>query len=209
MVMNVVRVVLAILYSLAFILSLSRCSPNASSIDKAVLRGLQHQTSVGSGGGGVIVDSSLEPNVPALKFHFIQSRELGKVMAILRDNSAKEGGNVLVRLAENEDEGVIGNLEEFRRSGEVEFSLEHSVRYYPAEAWIDMRFKDLIERATAEGCSLEVKSSQDGLWRVSLRDSAECKSRADILSHAEEILISFRTKDTYHMVDSVTSSDAP
>jgi len=193
MVMNVVRVVLAILYSLAFILSLSRCSPNASSIDKAVLRGLQHQTSVGSGGGGVIVDSSLTPNLPALKFHFIQSREFRKVMETFKDDSLKDGGDVLVRLAENE----------------VEFSLEHSVRYYPAEAWIDIRSKDLVERANAEGCSLEVKASQDGLWRVSLRETPECKSRADILSHAEEILISFRTKDTYHMVDSVTSSDAP
>jgi hypothetical protein len=214
--MKTVRVVLAILYSAALIFSLTRCSPNAASIDKAILRGLHQQngsTDVGSR-SGVNVDANGSIKQPALKYHFVKGKELRKLKDL-----ALGKGEVRVRLTSNEN--GTGSLDEFLATGKAEIVVEKSSRLYPAEIWVQLVSDELIEQAESEHCSLMIEpskemakdlargSSREGAWLVSLRDTAECSSREEILAHASEVLVSFRAKDLFHLVDSGTTSDAP
>ncbi|MFL5814452.1 MAG: hypothetical protein ACJ763_12815 [Bdellovibrionia bacterium] len=202
--MNTVRVVLAILYSAALIFSLTRCSPNASSIDKAVLRSLHQQTGITDTGSrnGINVDANGSLKQPTLKYHFVKGKELRK-----QKDVASDKGEVRVRLTSNENGN--GSLDEFLAKGEAEFALDPSLRLYPADVWIQLASDDLIEQAVSEHCSILVEPSREGFWRISLRDTAECRAREEILAHSSEVLVSFRAKDLFHLVDSVSASDAP
>jgi hypothetical protein len=202
--MNTVRVVLAILYSAALIFSLTRCSPNASSIDKAVLRSLHEQNGATDTGSrsGINVDANSAAKQPALKYHFVKGKELRKLKDV-----ASEKGEVRIRLTSNENRN--GSLDAFWATGEAEFALEQSSRLYPAEVWVQLVSDGLIEQAESEHCSLLVEPSREGFWRISLRDTAECRSREEILAHSSEVVISFRAKDLFHLVDSGSAPDAP
>lgn len=203
MLMTVFRVVLAILYSAAFIFSLTRCSPNASSIDKSVIRALRQQNgSNNSGGGGINVDATLTFKQPELRVHYVGEKEFRRIKDEARP---KEEARVDLRASEN----GTGSLDSLKADGEAEFALEQSAQLYPAEAWVVVESKDLKEQASNEGCSLNIEPAHEGSWRVSVRDSDECKSRQDIISEAKEVLISFRAKDPHHLVSSVTTPDAP
>lgn len=204
MLMKVLRVVLAILYSVAFIFSLTRCSPNAASIDKNVLRSLIEQnTSGGNGGsGGINVNATLTFKQPELKVHFVREKDFRKVK---EDDSKKEETRIDLKSTES----GTGSLDSLKADGETEFALEQSSRLYPAEAWVLVESKSLVEQARDEKCSLDIASSHEGSWRVSVRDSEDCKSKQEIISEAKELLISFREKDSHHLVNSVTTPDAP
>ncbi len=205
MLMTDARVLLTILYSIALIISLSRCSPNVSSIDRAVLRGLQQQSgsaSSSSNGGGINVDASFTFKQPPLKLHFVRDKEARR----LRDESESKE-ETRIRLASNEN--GAGNLIGFKENGKVEFALEHSAHLYPAEAWVVLDSKALVDQARAENCRFDVQPAHEGTWLLSLRETEECKSRQELLARTEEIFISFRVKDSRHLIDPVMTPDAP
>lgn len=197
------RVVLAILYSAAFTFFLTRCSPNAASIDKNILHSLREQNANGGGGsGGINVDATLTFKQPELKVHFVREKEFRKAKDGERN---REDTRIDLKTTEN----GTGSLDGLKADGETEFALEQSSRLYPAEAWVLVESKSLVEDASSEKCSLDITPSHEGSWRVSVRDSEDCKSKQEIISQAKELLISFREKDSHHLVNSVTTPDAP
>lgn len=210
--MKTVRVVLAILYSAALIFSLTRCSPNAASIDKALLRGLHQQNGSTDTGSrtGVNVDANSAVKLPALKFHFVK----GKTLRKLKDESPDKLDKGEVRVALTSNLKGTGSLDEFTANGEAEIALEQSSKLYASEIWVQLTSDELIDEAQAEHCSLvvepsrEARDAHEGSWRVSLRDTAECTSRQEILANTVDALVSFRAKDLYHLVDSSPTPDA-
>jgi hypothetical protein len=204
MLMKVLRVVLAILYSAAFIFSLTRCSPNAASIDKHILHSLREQNANGGSGGngGINVDATLSFKQPELKVHFVREKEFRKI----KDDDRKKDET---RIDLKSTESGTGSLDSLKADGEAEFALDQSNRLYPAEAWLVVESKGLVEKASSEKCGLEIAPSHEGSWRVSVRDSEDCNSKQEIISEAKELLISFREKDSHHLINSVTTPDAP
>jgi hypothetical protein len=181
-----IRILLALLYGGALVFSLTRCSPNAASLNKAALKALQEQQ---NHRGGANVDANSTLNQAELKAHFVRAKDMRKN----DDDDSDRPGTVVIRISTRDDSPI--NLKEFKETGEVEFSLEQSTSLFPNEAWLVVSSKELTSRAAAEGCSLKVTSLGDNEWKVSLPESAECKSRSEILAQADEIRISFRGKD--------------
>jgi hypothetical protein len=202
--MKTVRIVLAILYSAALIFSLSRCSPNAASIDKAVLQSLRHHNGTIDNGahGSVSAESTNAGKQSLVQVHFLGPKEFKRIKAMTPDKD-----EVRTRLTSNSTN--TGSLDEFTERGETEISLERSSRLKPSEVWVQVVSDDLIQQAEAENCSLVVEqvdsahedSSRDGSWHIKMRETAECKSRQEILWHTADVIVSFRAKDLSQLVD--------
>jgi hypothetical protein len=170
--------------SLTFMVLISGCSPNTASIDRALLRG--HSTDINGGEKGTVnIDSSIANDGDfSLKLNFTRSQDFRRFTSEIK---SKED----IRLFLLSSDAEKNALESFQSTGEVRITIERSSQYEPVGAWIQLRSNELINRASTENCILSMKRDQGNSWRLSLAESGDCKSRPEILSRMDELLISF------------------